>query len=417
MAADMHVLVKSTVDFPLNPADYAAQPVPSLNEFKQLWSAWDLVTQHMIPKEELLSKPIKLRNCCIFYLGHIPTFLDIHLTKATRQAPTEPSYYHRIFERGIDPDVDDPELCHAHSEIPNEWPPVKQILEYQSSVRSRVEALFEWDGELLSPAIERALWLGFEHEGMSSTLHLYYSFYLIWAHWKNIAMHLETLLYMLLQSERTLPPPGPIPDFRALAQAARENTIPNEWITIPATTIVIGMDDPDTDLEPGRYFGWDNEKPRREIQVPSFEAKARPLTIEDYARYLYESGLQTVPASWSQADGLYQASSKSVKHSANGVHFNSHSQTLDRAFLSDKFVRTVYGLVALEHALTWPVIASYDELAKCARWMNGRIPTANEARSIYNHVDLAKKEEAEKVLARTISAVNGYVPVSFSLGL
>lgn len=29
----------------------------------------------MVPKDELLNKPIKLRNDLIFYLGHIPTFL------------------------------------------------------------------------------------------------------------------------------------------------------------------------------------------------------------------------------------------------------------------------------------------------------------------------------------------------------
>lgn len=166
MAADLHMLAKPPSTFPLNPANYAGQPVPSLGEFKQLWSAWDLVTQHMIPKDELLSKPIKLRNCCLFYLGHIPTFLDIHLTKATGQAPTDPCSYHVTFERGIDPDVDNPEHCHAHSEIPDEWPPIEEILDYQNRVRSRVKDLLDQGGKQLSTKIQKALWLGFEHEGM-----------------------------------------------------------------------------------------------------------------------------------------------------------------------------------------------------------------------------------------------------------
>jgi hypothetical protein len=38
---------------------------------------WDIVTKTMIPQDELLSKPIKLRNALIFYLGHIPTFLGM----------------------------------------------------------------------------------------------------------------------------------------------------------------------------------------------------------------------------------------------------------------------------------------------------------------------------------------------------
>src|SRR5213080_3862680 len=110
-----------------------------------LWAAWDTVTRGMIPNEELLHKPIKLRNACIFYLGHIPTFLDMQLTKTTSSKPTEPSHYPKIFERGIDPDVENPEQCHAHSEIPDEWPPVEEILSFQQQVRKRVYGLYKDD--------------------------------------------------------------------------------------------------------------------------------------------------------------------------------------------------------------------------------------------------------------------------------
>ena len=165
MSADLHLVSKNTVSFPLKANEYAAQPVPSLHEFEQLWAAWDIVTRHMIPKEELLSKPIKLRNCCLFYLGHIPTFLDIHLTRATGDAASEPSSYRHIFERGIDPDVDNPENCHAHSEIPDEWPPVGQILDYQERVRNRARCLYGNKGSESNQKLGRAMWIGFEHEG------------------------------------------------------------------------------------------------------------------------------------------------------------------------------------------------------------------------------------------------------------
>lgn len=72
-------------------------------------------------------------------------------------------------------------------------------------------------------------------------------------------------------------------------------------------------------------------------------------------------------------------------------------------------MRTVYGLVPLKHALDWPVFASYDELKGCAAWMGGRIPTFEEARSVYTHVEALKKKEAEKQLSQTVPAVNGYV--------
>jgi hypothetical protein len=44
---------------------------------------------------------------------------DIHIARATNSKPSEPAYYHQIFERGIDPDVDDPSKFHDHSEFPD----------------------------------------------------------------------------------------------------------------------------------------------------------------------------------------------------------------------------------------------------------------------------------------------------------
>ena len=64
---------------PLQPSEYASHPVPTLEDYESLWTVWDVVTKTMVPREELLSKPIQLRNALIFYLGHIPTFLGMLL--------------------------------------------------------------------------------------------------------------------------------------------------------------------------------------------------------------------------------------------------------------------------------------------------------------------------------------------------
>ncbi len=165
VAPDMHLLSKPRFTYPLKAAEYATQPVPSLHEFEQLWAAWDVVTRHMIPEQDLLSKPIKLRNCCLFYLGHIPAFFDIHLTRATGEDPTHPGFYQKMFERGIDPDVDNPEHCHAHSEIPDEWPPVEDILGYQERIRARARSLYQIEMFETDRKLGRAMWIGFEHEG------------------------------------------------------------------------------------------------------------------------------------------------------------------------------------------------------------------------------------------------------------
>ncbi|KAB8342811.1 hypothetical protein FH972_022409 [Carpinus fangiana] len=386
----MHLISKQTLPFPLQPEQYASAPAPTWHEWTHLWSLWDTVTQQMIPKQELTEKPIKLRNACIFYLGHIPGFLDIKLTQTwPEQGPTEPAYYHDIFERGIDPDVDNPEHCHAHSEVPDTWPPLEEMLAYQERVRARIRALYdsgEWES---SQKAARVLWLGYEHE----------------------AMHLETLLYMLVQSDKTLPPVGvPKPTFADAAQQDEARAVPNDWHTIPAQDINVGLNDSDKNDGVTRYFGWDIEKPTRTSHVPSFQAKARPITVGEYAEYLQETGTTAIPCSWTTVPR--SSNGYPEGQATNGASTNETSaqltKTLTEAFLADKAVRTLYGSVPLAHALTWPVAASYDELAGCAAWMGGRIPTFEEARSIYSYVD-SQKALAAAADGRTIPAVNGHL--------
>lgn len=342
-----------------------------------MWSAWDAVTQGMIPEEELLDQPIKLRNACIFYLGHIPTFMDIHLTRATRGKPTEPSYYPQIFERGIDPDVDDPEQCHSHSEIPDSWPPAPEILDFQSRVRMRIKKLYSSGQVDNDRAIARALWLGYEHE----------------------IMHLETLLYMLVQSEKTMAPPGTIrPDFQQLAAQSKRATVPNEWFNIPEQDITIGLEDADDNSGPDHYFGWDNEKPPRKVHIGAFAAKGRPITNGEYAEYLESNGSDKIPSCWTSTEAT-----NGHTNELNG-HANGTSAGPSHEFLQGKAVRTVYGLVPLQFALDWPVTASYDELKGCAQYMGGRMPTMEEARSIYHYVEQQKLAVKP---AEIIPAVNG----------
>ena len=374
--------------FSLKPEEYARDPVPSVEEWQNMWAAWDAVTQGMIPQDELLAKPIKLRHACIFYVGHIPTFLDIQMTRATGGKPTEPAFHHQIFERGVDPDVDNPEKCHAHSEVPDTWPPVDKLLGYQERVRQRVLTLYESGDAFNDRKIARGLWVGFEHE----------------------AMHIETLLYMLIQSEKTLPPPSAVkPDFEAMAREAEAKVVPNEWNLIPATTLRLGMDDPESTSGPTRFFGWDAEKPSRSVSVHSFVAKSRPITNREFAQYLHHKEIANIPASWSEEHGVNEVHQRDIPH-VNGVHLNGSTTTDSNSGLStftrNKFVKTVFGPVPLNQALEWPVAASYDELADCAAWMDGRIPTAEEAQSIYKYAEQVKGLDADEALGRTIPAVN-----------
>ncbi|TQB70368.1 hypothetical protein MPDQ_000634 [Monascus purpureus] len=357
----VHILSSAALHFPKEPLQYASHTVPSLEDFQSLWTSWDVVTRAMVPRQELLSKPINLRNALIFYLGHIPTFL-------------EPENYQLIFERGIDPDVEDPEKCHSHSQVPDEWPPIDEILDYQVRVRERVRSIFKMEGLSQNRCLGEALFIGFEHE----------------------AMHLETFLYMLLQSDETLPPPAvDMPDFEGIFRRARQDEKPNKWFTIPEQTVTVGLDDLGDDTIPDVSFGWDNEKPRRTLSVHSFEAQARPITNGEFAKYLQTHNIRTWPASWVPA------------HSKGSEGIGDRRAPSMKDFRSKFAVRTVFGPVPLEFAQDWPVIASYDELAGYANWRACRLPTYEEARSIYKYCAHLKQKETMDVTNGHPNGTNG----------
>lgn len=217
---------------------------------------------------------------------------------------------------------------------------------------------------------------------------------------------------MLVQNDQTLPPPGAAPDFALLSKQARMEQVPNDWFHIPVQNLTLGLDDPENSAGQNRYFGWDNEQPQRGVTVPPFEAKARPITNEDFAHYLEQTQQPNLPAMWTGSDG--ESESDPIKSQvdrpiqSNTSYMNGHSEPRTAAFLNGKSVKTVYGLIPLKYALDWPMIASYNELLGCAKWMGGRIPNVEEVQSIYTHVHQSKTKDAELVQTRIISAVNGY---------
>lgn len=256
-------------------------------------------------------------------------------------------------------------------------------------MRRRITSLIN-RGEVDSDRkVGRSLWLAFEHE----------------------IMHLETYLYMLLQSSKIRSPPGSTkPDFAKLAEEAESHIVPNQWFRVPSTKLQIGLYDPENDLGPDRYFGWDNEKPPRDVRIGVFEAQGRPISNGEFATYLQQIQSTAIPASWMKVSPRKTSSNGFHKDVVTNGSINAGKDFTgcpQSEWLTNISVRTVYGLVPLQHARHWPVMASYDELAAYAKWADGRIPTLEEARSIYSFVEATKQEIAEQVPSSLISAVNG----------
>ena len=357
---DVHLAQKPPFRFGLRPEVYAADFIPTLEQWQQLWKAWDMVTRGMLTRELLNKKPIDLRHECIFYCGHIPTFLDIQLSRALKEDPVSPKHYLEIFERGIDPNIDDPSMCHDHSIVPDTWPDIGEILAAQQRVRDRVAWIYNAKEYEKIGALRRALWLGFEHE----------------------EMHLETLLYMLVQSPETQPPPVlPRPDFAEMAKqvafANDRSNIRDASFIVANRSFEIGMDDVEgLDEDKARYFGWDNEKPRRLVSVRSFAASNRLITCREYHEYLKRNNIESIPKSWG---------------------FTSKGEL---------GVKTVYGVVPISLAQDWPVTASYSQLAEYASSVGGRIPTQYELRAIYD--DIMSSQNLGEVPLNSDRAANNH---------
>ncbi|KAK9235296.1 hypothetical protein V1525DRAFT_410427 [Lipomyces kononenkoae] len=334
---DLHLVHVPPFNFSISAND--PTHAPNLSSWQELWKSWDLASEYMMGDEMLQEKPIPVRNECAFYRGHVPAFFDIKLTEAVPElSPLEPAYFRTIFARGIDPDLDDPSQVHWHSETPQSWPSCDAITKYKWNVRDRIKRMYS--RSTLTRHGWRAIWMGFEHE----------------------AMHLETLLYMLLQSVTTISPP--VPAAVVFGIGGPPSRFP-DTTTIELHDIELGIidsEDQDDIIEPinAHEYGWDNEKPVRVAAVSGkLEVSRKLITNAEYLAYLRQVGSQGIPKSWSGT-------------------------------VARPMVKTFFGAIAFDVSdetgpAQWPVVASYNDLHGYAEWKGHgwRIPSEAELRVIY----------------------------------
>ncbi|KAI9338099.1 hypothetical protein DFJ73DRAFT_628708 [Zopfochytrium polystomum] len=330
--------------------------IPGPEEFEEMWKAWDLITTTMIPPNKYLEQPISLRHPYIFYLGHIPCFMDIQLSRVLEEPLTEPAEFAEIFERGIDPLMEDPSVCHPHSRVPTEWPSVDAVIKYRDASRERMRAVLN---RLMTTVKEkrmavvgrlaRVIWMCYEHD----------------------AMHMETLLYMLVQSPSVLPPRDIQPPIGLLRPAATtaEDAVakvePAAWSVLPSTAVTIGHDDPESQdgVRPPSVavfthtYGWDNERPARPARAPApsalgtrVEMQNRPVTNAEYFAF-------------------FSAAPESERPSLRPASWTEDARS----------VKSAFGPVPLARGAGWPVFVSHVQATAYAAWAaraNGSAPTA-----------------------------------------
>ena len=284
---------------------------PCKAEFQELSRAWEFVTGLI---SDLLKKPISLRMPYIFYIGHIPAFSDILLSRHLNRNFIDGKFV-EMFERGIDPDLDDLIVKHSHSNELDQWPCLDDLKKYNDAV---LLSLFDSVDLEASRRTDRILMYVYEH----------------WA------MHLETLIYMITQDSET-----PVNKY-FITRKSRLDCIPDaKLVDIGAGSVTLGINDVENldHLESTTEIGWDNENPQRIINHSKFSIQDRPVLIFEYLEFYNSGKLESmVPGSWIYNKGW--------------------------------FVKTIFGLVPIQEAMLKPVFVSQFQASAFAEWKNMRLP-------------------------------------------
>jgi len=299
----------------------------------------------LLTPEAYYDQPIPLRHPVVFYEGHIPAFSVNTLIKRGLGRDGIDERLERLFARGIDPE-DQPA---ADGVAIDAWPTRDTVRGYASAADAAIlEALahdqIERPGH---PVLHRgqAVHTLIEHE----------------------ELHQETLAYMWhrLPHERKRRPAGGVAVTAGLVPAPHT-------VGIPAGRATLGAE---RDAIP---FGWDNEFPSLEVDVPAFAIDAHNVTNQDYLRFI-EAGGYAEPRWWSETDWAWRTGA--------GVEHPPFWVPQDGVW----YWRGMFELIPLPAA--WPVYVSHAEASAYARWAGRRLPTEAE----FHRAAYGTPEGAERV--------------------
>jgi formylglycine-generating enzyme required for sulfatase activity len=340
------------------PSDNSALPI-SLKQ--QLTLGWQFVDQifQLLKEESLYQRPIQLRHPFVFYLGHLPSFMHNQVCNyILKENESFSPYFDEIFERGIDPIVENPSQCHKHSTVPTQWPEINAVKEYKTKAREIVlsnvaklltkNEMMAQKGRVLSMVVEHDL------------------------------MHAETLLYMLQVMDPKL---KNRPSDKVLNYIINGDIHPStdKMASIPGGQIKLGQD------FYAASWGWDNEFPKHSTTVPSFSVDLLPVTNRQFLEFV-EDGHYDNSTYWDPQDWEWKTSI--------GLQ---HPNVWFKDSTGKWYFSTLFERIPLENVLNWPALVSHAEASAYANWKGKRLPTEPELiRAAYGQAE-AKGEKRRKL--------------------
>jgi ergothioneine biosynthesis protein EgtB len=307
---------------------------PLREQFLQAWNRSDEIFG-IVKAQAILAKPILWRHPFIFYVGHLPAFAWNQICGGVLGWESVNPGFDDLFSRGIDPDVETGE-CHAHPDVPQSWPDLKSVLGYRDRVRAAVLDSFD-------AVLERAARDVMAEQGRIFHMVLEHEY-----------MHQETLLYMLQEAPQEIKQRLHHTDQYQIAGEAT-----GAQMTVPGGNAGLGA------RFDALEFGWDNEFPEFNVEVPEFRMDSLPVTNGRFLEFV-ESGGYANPRWWLQEDWRWKVGA--------GLDAPNVWRRVDGRWL----YRTVFDLLPLEQVLSWPVYVSLAEARSYARWRGARLPTEPE---------------------------------------
>ncbi|KAF6004576.1 hypothetical protein F1559_004444 [Cyanidiococcus yangmingshanensis] len=367
------------------PIEARAAIASAFEAVRKAWEQLDAVFRAFFGpplSQTLLLKPISLRHPFLFYLGHLPAFAwnryqsllqpQHSLVVSSSLTMDELLSFGKLFERGMDPDVDDPSQCHWHSQVPEaveDWPSVSKVAAYRDYIRQdlfhRVQQWCYAPRSSSPPANECFTLLRTiaEHE------------------W----MHTETLLYMVHQLDALSKAPLQAQTHPWKRQSAADSS-PNDceqrgFMPLIGTFVSIETEEnaslgknPEEKSPHAFQFAWDNEMPQVQRTIPRrLLVQEYPVTNSQFLNFVKDGGYRDLHRYWlDESDRLWCA-----KNSRQCPQFWRAIHRPDRA--NDTLAFHVVHLDGRlsKHSIgdpactenNWPVYISLAEARAYANWV------------------------------------------------
>lgn len=316
------------------------------NQLKNLWETTDFIFSFLKDGKAVFSKSIDLRHPFVFYIGHLPCFAWNIIKKALKLEEFIDVKYDELFQRGIDPDVDNGS-CHKNScERNNEnWPSIKQLDEYKNKCRTQI---LHYLPKVYQSNIE-ALEMLIEHELMHQETLLYMFQELDLSNVSNIGKHIAS------EYERFL-------SIKRFDKPLNSYHLP-EWVKIQLKEIIMGVQSP---KELPFQFGWDNEFPSHKQKVDEFEISSLPVNNRDYLEFIDNGGYKN-KSLWDEFDWDWIQKDK-IEHPSNWKKVKNGTWT----------IRQLFSVIPIEKVFHHPVFISHSEAKAYAKWKDARLATEAE---------------------------------------